>query len=169
MPRLAVDIADLQRQFAGAQILILHFQALQRVIQLGIDALTVFGHVGFAVDVHAFQHGHLFAFNRNGDFIERQFLIADTLFKIGHAAVAVGLQVVEGELNFLIVFVHGVDQATFRFTRQGEHVPVAVSVKFEVTTAKGDFLILFLVVQRFQRDIGTGVTGIADAGVDFER
>ena len=96
MPRLAVDIADLQRQFAGAQILILHLQALQRVIQLRVNAFTVFGNVGFADDVHTFQHGHLFSFNRNGNLVERQFLIADTLLEIGHSAVAVGFQVVEG-------------------------------------------------------------------------
>jgi hypothetical protein len=87
----------------------------------------------------------------------------------GHAAVAVGFQVVEGELNFLVVFVNGIDQAAFRFTRQGEDVAVAVGVELELTAAEGDFLILFLVVQRFQSNIGTGVTGIADAGINLER
>jgi hypothetical protein len=113
------------------------------VIQLGIDAFTVFGHVGFAVHVHAFQHGHLFTFNRNGELFETDFLIADTLVKAGHAAVAVGFQVVEGELNLLVVFVNGIDQATLRFTRQGEDVAVAVGVKLEMTAAEGDFLVPF--------------------------
>ena len=80
MPRLAVDIADLQREFAGAQILVLDLQAFQRVVQLGVDAFPVFGNVGFAVDVHAFQHGHLFTFNRDSNLINGERLIADTLF-----------------------------------------------------------------------------------------
>ncbi|MNR61630.1 hypothetical protein D3C85_1834320 [compost metagenome] len=63
MPRLAVDIADFQRQFAGAQILILYFQAIQAVVQLAVHAFAVFGDFRFAVQIHAFQHGHLFTFH----------------------------------------------------------------------------------------------------------
>ena len=69
----------------------------------------------------------------------------------------------------MVIFVHGIDQAAFRFTRQGEHVSVAVGIEFEVAAAKGDFLILFLVVQRFQGNIGTRVTGIANSGINVER
>ena len=169
MPRLTVNIADLQRKLAGTQVLILHFQALQGVIQLSIDALTVFGDIRFTINVHAFQHGHLFTFNRNGNLINREFLIADTLFEVGHAAVAVCFQIVEGNLYLLIVFVNGVDQTALRFPCQGKHVPFAVSIYGEVATAEGDFLVLFLVVQRLQRDIRAGVTGIADAGINRER
>ena len=83
----------------------MYLQAFQAVIQLGVDAFTVFGHVGLAVQIHAFQHRHLFAFNRNGDLIEAQLLVADTLIKIGHTAVAAGFEVVEGKLDFLVIFI----------------------------------------------------------------
>ena len=169
MPRLTVDIANLQRQFAGPEILVLHFQALQGVIQLGIDALTVFRHVGFAVHLHAFQHGHLFPFNRDSNLVEREFLITDTLFKIGHLAVAVGFQVIERQLNLLTVFIDGIDQAALCFTGQGEDISIAVSINLEIPPAKGHFLVIFLVVQCFQIDTGTCVTGVADAGVNLER
>jgi hypothetical protein len=50
----------------------------------------------------------------------------------------------------LVVFVYGVDQAAFRFTRQGEDIAIPIRVDFEIAAAEGDFLILFLIVQRFQ-------------------
>ena len=105
VPRLAVNVADFQRQLTGTQILILYFQAFQAVIQLGVDAFTVFGDVRLTVQIHAFQHRHLFAFDRNGDLIEAQFLVADTLIKIGHTAIAAGFQIVEGKLHLLVIFI----------------------------------------------------------------
>ncbi|MNT00552.1 hypothetical protein D3C72_1349880 [compost metagenome] len=169
MPRLAVDIAEFQGQFAGTQILALHFEAIQAVIQLAVDALTVFGEIGFTDQFHPFQNGHLFAFHGNRHFTQADLLVAHALAKGGHTAVAVGFEIIEGQLNLLIVFVNRVDQATFRRAAQGKHVTVAIRVEFEIAAAEGHFLVAFFIIQRFQGDIGACIAGVADACFHHKR
>ncbi|MNC26591.1 hypothetical protein D3C75_747290 [compost metagenome] len=84
-------------------------------------------------------------------------------------AVALGFQIIKGQLDLLIVLVHRVNQTAGRFALQGEDIAFAIRIQLEVTAAECHFLVAALVAQRFQGDIGAGVTGIADAGVHHER
>ncbi len=169
MPRLAVNIADFQRQLAGTQILILHFQALQAVIQLAINALAIFRQLGFTAQIGSLKHGHLFAFNGDSQLIEREFLIADPLIKVGQTAIALGFEVVEGELHFLAVLIDGIYQAACCVTFQRDVFAITIGIQLEIAAAEGHFFIAIFVIQCFQRQIGTRITGIADAGIGLER
>jgi hypothetical protein len=71
-------------------------------------------------------------------------LLADTLVEAGHLGGAVGFQVVEGELNFLVVFVERVDLPAAASPLR--LMFFAVGVELELTAAEGDFLIAFRVV-----------------------
>jgi hypothetical protein len=81
-------------------------------------------------------------------------LLADTLVEAGQLGGAVGFQVIEGELNFLVVFVERVDLPAAGFAAQADVFAVAVGVELELTAAEGDFLIAFRVVE--------GLSTIAD-------
>ncbi|VDY41867.1 Uncharacterised protein [Salmonella enterica subsp. enterica serovar Daytona] len=55
-------------------------------------------------------------------------------------------QIIKGELDLLIIFVNGIDQAALRFARQRNHITVFIGVKLELAAAKGDLFTGILVV-----------------------
>ncbi len=169
MPRLTVEIIQLNGEFAAAHVLVLQFQAVKVVIKLAIDTFAVIGERRAAVDIHAFQQRQLFTFNADCQFIKRDLLLADTLLKGGHFGGAVGLQVAETELDFLVVFVDRVDLPAGRFAAQADRFAIAIGIELELAAAKDNFFIVFSVIQRVKEDGRLGIAAVGNTGVDVKR
>ena len=152
VPRLTVNIADFQRQFAATHILALQLQAVNRVIELAVHFLAVSRKVGFAIQRHTFQNGQLFAFNGDRHFIQADFLVANAFVEARQFAAAFGFEIIKGELHLLIVFVDRIYEAAFRFTSKRHDVTVTVCRKFKITAAERHFFSVFFIVQRFEID-----------------
>ena len=149
MPGLAVKIRQLDGQFTAADILVLQLQAVDGVIQLAVNPFTVFSQRRLAIDVHAFQQGQLFPFNANRQLLQGDFLLTDALIEAGHLGGAVGFQVIEVQLNFLVVFIQRVDLTAARFAAQTHRFAFRIRIELELTAAEGDFLIAFRIVEWF--------------------
>ncbi len=67
------------------------------------------------------------------------------LIKLRALAVAVGFEIVEGDLHMLTILVNGVNQTALRLALKGDGIAVFIGIKLELTAAEGNFFTLVLI------------------------
>ncbi len=145
VPCLAVNLTELNGQLAAAHILTLDLQAVNRIVDLAVDVFAVVDEIVFDRHLRAFHHRDLFVLYGNGQFLNAQLLVAQMLIKLRALAVAVGFEIVEGDLHMLTILVNGVNQTALRLALKGDGVAVFIGIKLELTAAEGNFFTLVLI------------------------
>jgi hypothetical protein len=84
VPRLTVDIIHFQRQFAAAHILILQLQAVDGVVQLAVNAFTVWVSVELPSSAMPSSSASSLPSTPMAS-LSRDSLLADTLVEAGHS------------------------------------------------------------------------------------
>ncbi len=162
--RLAVDVVDFQRQFAGAEVVALYLERVHGVVDLAADVAAALL-AEFAHQVETVERHGVFAVNSQLELLQRHRLIAELNAEFALVAVAFQVEALEGDLLVLLEGVRAAHHDVIAVGVEREALQIAGYVGVDGGAAEFQRGFILLVLQRDNVDGGRGIAAVRDARI----